>query len=312
MTYNLLSGTGNQRRGWLLLSWLLGLVLLTPQAAQATHIRAGDIQARVDNTSGNFSHLFFRLTIYRDKGGSVLQSLGETYVYFGDKTMLHGSDTDAAGNPLMTRTSDPTVSTADTEVLYFDFDHTYPAGGSYVVSFVGENRNEGIINMDRSVSTPFYISTTVTINPAYGANHLPVLRAPAVDKGAVGQVFLHNPAAYDADGDSLAFKLRTCQQVVGGNSPALLASKLPVPTDCINYVFPDDTKIAPGAKQVAYTGVPAGQTMQLLSGKTLRMDKSPGMRQPERALTILLLQWKNGGAQPTAFARLGLSFVICR
>ncbi len=235
---------------WLLILLLLGFGWLAPRAAWATHIRAGDIQSRVDATSGNLNHLLFRLTVYRDKGGAVPQSLEETYIYFGDNTLLIGSDKDASGRPLMTRTSDAAASTPDTEVLYFDFEHTYAGAGSYVVSFVGENRNDGVLNMSNSVRTTFYISSTVTINPVYGANHSPVLIAPAVDKGAVGQVFYHNPAAYDADGDSLAFKLRTCQQVVDGNSAALLASKKPVPVDCSNYVYPADQRIAPGAKQV--------------------------------------------------------------
>jgi gliding motility-associated-like protein len=258
MDCTLLSGWGERRSAWLLAFLLVGLSWLGPQVAQATHIRAGDIQARVDNPSGNPNHLLFRLTIYRDKGGEAQQNLDETYIYFGDNTALHGSDKDATGKPLMTRTVDAATSTADTEVLYFDFEHTYAAPGTYPVSFVGENRNAGVLNMSGSVTTSFFISSTVTINPAYGANHLPVLRAPAVDKGAVGQVFLHNPAAYDADGDSLAFKLRTCQRVIGGNSPALLASKRPMPVDCQDYVYPDDQRIAPNAKQVTYTGVPAG------------------------------------------------------
>ncbi|RZL13392.1 MAG: hypothetical protein EOO62_08255 [Hymenobacter sp.] len=231
---------------------------LTPQAAWATHIRAGDIQSRVDDASGNPNHLLFRLTVYRDKSGAAQQKLDETYIYFGDNTLLIGTDKDASGRPLMTRTVDAAASTADTEVLYFDFEHTYSGAGSYLVSFVGENRNDGVLNMANSVRTSFYISSSVTINPAYGRNHSPVLRAPAVDKAGLGQVFLHNPAAYDADGDSLAFKLRTCQRVIDGNSAALLASKRPLPVDCERYVFPDDQSIAPGAKQVPYAGVPAG------------------------------------------------------
>ncbi|MVN76938.1 hypothetical protein GO988_11440, partial [Hymenobacter sp. HMF4947] len=252
------SGKGKRCATWLLALVILGLGWLAPQAAWATHIRAGDIQSRVDNVTGNPNHLLFRLTIYRDKSAPAHQELPETYVYFGDGSGLNGNDKDANGTALMTRTSDAAASTADTEVLYFDFEHTYAGAGSYLVSFVGENRNAGIINMVNSVNTSFYISSTVTINPAYGLNHSPVLRAPAVDKAGLGQVFLHNPAAYDADGDSLAFKLRTCQQVVNGNSAALIASKRPMPVDCDHYVYPNDQSIVPGAKQVPYTGVPAG------------------------------------------------------
>ncbi|GAA4495210.1 hypothetical protein GCM10023172_06540 [Hymenobacter ginsengisoli] len=236
---------------------LSALGWLSPQIAQATHIRAGDIQSRVDSVSGDPNHLRFRMTIYRDKGSSVAQDLNDTYIFFGDNTVLHGTDTDASGKPLMTRTVDASRSTAETEVLYFDFEHVYPGPNTYLVSFIGNNRNKDILNMDNSVGTSFYISSSVTINPAYGRNHSPVLRAPAVDKAAVGQVFLHNPAAYDADGDSLAFHLRTCQQVPG-DIQAIVASKKPNPVDCTRYVYPSDQSLAPGAKQVSYSGVPPG------------------------------------------------------
>jgi gliding motility-associated-like protein len=242
----------------------MGLTLVRPQVARATHIRAGDIQTRADRSvGGNPNHIFFRLTIYRDKGSRVPQGLVDTYIFFGDNSALHGTDQDASGQPLMTRTVDPVLSTADTEVLYFDFEHTYGGAGSYPVGFIGEYRNENIINMANSVSTSFYIETRVIINPAYGApNRSPMLLAPAVDKAGLGQVYLHNPAAYDADGDSLAFSLRDCQQVKLGNRQisdlATSTNKIITPVPCDNYVYPDNQILAPGAKQVSYMGVPAG------------------------------------------------------
>ena len=48
----------------LLLSWLL------PNVAQATHLRAGDIQAILDTSARpNPRRVFFRMTIYRDRAG---------------------------------------------------------------------------------------------------------------------------------------------------------------------------------------------------------------------------------------------------
>jgi len=215
---------------------------------------------------GNPNHIFFRLTIYRDKVSQALQSLDDTYIFFGDNSALHGSDKDASGRPLMMRTADPLLSTADIEVLYFDFEHTYGGAGTYRAGFIGENRNDNIINMMNSVATSFFIETQVILNPAYGVpNHSPVLLAPAVDKAGLGQVYLHNPAAYDADGDSLAFKLRDCQQVKPGyrqiGDLAASANKAFMPVSCDNYVYPDNQRIAPGAKQVPYSGVPAGRPL---------------------------------------------------
>jgi gliding motility-associated-like protein len=51
------------------------------------------------------------------------------------------------------------------------------------------------------------VSTTILINAALLTNSTPVMLNPPLDSGRVGQKFCHNPAAFDADGDSLAFRL---------------------------------------------------------------------------------------------------------
>lgn len=250
---------GKMRGAWLLASLLLALGWLRPQGAQASHIRAGDIQARVDAAGGNPNHFFFRFTLYRDAINGVDQPLSSTYFYFGDGTRVFGTDTDGSGRPLVVRSIDVANSTPETQVLLFDFDHTFAGPGNYVVSFVGENRNAGILNMANSSAQTFYVSTTITINPVVGLNSSPILRAPAIDRAAVGQVFLHNPAGFDADGDSLAYRLRTCQQVDGG-TPTANTNNQPMPVVCDRYVYPDDASITPGTTpvQVAYSGVPVG------------------------------------------------------
>jgi hypothetical protein len=238
-------GRNGRRSAWLLAALLLALGWLRPQAAQASHIRAGDIQARVDTTAaGNPNRFFFKLTLYRDITG-IDQT--QVDIYFGDGTM----------QPNIPRAS--SVRVGETDILTFKFEHTYSAPGSYPVSFIGENRNPGVLNMANSASQNIYLSTTITINPAYGRrNNSPVLRAPAIDKGAVGQVYLHNPAGYDADGDSLVYKLIDCQQVTGSIPPP---NNKPQPSKCLNYVLPSDASITPGTTpvQVAYSGVPIGR-----------------------------------------------------
>ncbi|MDO7887492.1 T9SS type B sorting domain-containing protein [Hymenobacter cheonanensis] len=246
----LLSFGKNAGRGaWLVAALLLALGWLRPQAALASHIRAGDIQAKVDTTAAhNPNRIFYKLTLYRDITGVDQPTVT---MYFGDGTRLDG----------IPKAS--TVRVGQTDIFSYYCEHTYPAAGPYPVSFVGENRNTGVLNMAASNTQTFYVSTTITINPAYGLNHSPVLRAPAVDQGTVGQVFLHNPAGYDADGDSLVYHLRTCQQVVNGTTAANVTN-LPTPTVCTNYVYPDDASITPGTTpmQVAYNGVPAGNPSQ--------------------------------------------------
>jgi hypothetical protein len=248
MQFLLSFGKKGGRGAWLLAALLLGLGWLAPHRAQASHIRAGDIQAKVDTINGNPNRIFFKFTMYRDVTG-IQQD--EITIFFGDGTRLDNI-------PVVSK-----VLVGETSIQTYNFEHTFPAPRSYVVSFVGENRNPNVLNMANSDRQSFYVSTTITINPAYGRNRSPVLRAPAVDKGAVGQVYLHNPAGYDADGDSLTYHLIDCQQVEGG-IPTASTNVVPTPSKCLNYVLPTDATITPGTTpmQVRYTGVPAGDPSQ--------------------------------------------------
>jgi len=224
----------------------MGLAWLRPELARASHLRAGEIQAKVDTITGNPNHLYFKLTLYRDINGVDQPTVT---IYFGDGTRQDGI-------PKATTTR---IASAETDIFTYNFDHTYGGAGNYTISFVGENRNANVVNMSNSNGQTFYISTSITINPAFitGRNHTPILRAPAIDRAAVGQVFLHNPAGYDADGDSLSYKLQPSRQVAGGTQTADVNNR-PDSVRCTNYVYPNSPSISPAATQVAYAGVPVG------------------------------------------------------
>ncbi|GIR72975.1 MAG: hypothetical protein CM15mP75_4870 [Flammeovirgaceae bacterium] len=85
--------------------------------------------------------------------------------------------------------------------------HTFQAPGRYVVSYFEQNRNDEIVNMDNSVDTPFFIETEILIDPFFGLNNTPVLLIPPIDNGVVGIRYIHNPGAFDPDGDSLSYEL---------------------------------------------------------------------------------------------------------
>jgi gliding motility-associated-like protein len=218
------------RSGWFLTFLLAGLGWLLPTAAHATHLRAGDIQAKVDTTpTRNPNRIFFKLTLYRDPRFVPQNTVR---IYYGDgKT----SDLDVAGG--IPKASEVQVSPT-ASVITFYFEHTYPGSGRYTASMVEANRVAGVVNIPNSVNQTFYISTTLTVDPGLGQNHLPVLRAPAIDAAAAGQVFLHNPAAYDADGDSLGFRLMQSQQVALIPNP-LPASFIPTPSTTSGYEYPN-------------------------------------------------------------------------
>src|SRR4030043_1713686 len=94
-------------------------------------------------------------------------------------------------------------------------DHTFPGPGVYRIVVQDPNRNLGVLNIPNSVNVVFSITTIVTVNPAMGYNSTPVLLNPPYDKAALGYVFIHNPAAYDPDGDSLSYKITVCTREDG-------------------------------------------------------------------------------------------------
>jgi len=102
--------------------------------------------------------------------------------------------------------------------------HTFPGPGIYKITMEDQNRNYGVKNIPNSVEVPFTIQTTLNINPTVGNNSTPVLTYPPIDKAKLNTTFIHNPGAYDPDGDSLAYRLTVC---LGENG-------LPIP----GYVFP--------------------------------------------------------------------------
>jgi len=97
--------------------------------------------------------------------------------------------------------------------------HNFSSSGTYTISMEDANRNYGVVNVPNSVMVPMHIETELVINPFLGYNNsVQLLNAP-VDKGCVGKLYLHNPSAYDPDGDSLSYKLVNCKGLDGADVP---------------------------------------------------------------------------------------------
>ena len=93
--------------------------------------------------------------------------------------------------------------------------YTFPGPGDYRIVVQDPNRNAGVKNIPNSVNVVFSISTIIKVNPSMGQNNSPVLLNPPHDKAALGYTFIHNPAAYDPDGDSLSYALTVCTREDG-------------------------------------------------------------------------------------------------
>lgn len=111
----------------------------------------------------------------------------------------------------------------DTKLNKYIAIHTYPGIAHYVISMTDPNRNGGILNVNwpNSENVPFYLETTVTFyNPNFeGPNNSPILAQAPIDIACVNQVFIHNPTAFDPDGDSLSYELITPFQGYQDNVP---------------------------------------------------------------------------------------------
>jgi gliding motility-associated-like protein len=177
--------------------FLLALVSFTFANLNATHNRAGEI------TYVQLSDLTYRITI-------------TTFTYtlsFADRPQL---DVEWGDNSTSTaqRISMLTLPNFYRRNIYV-IDHTYPGPGIYKIVVQDPNRNAGVKNIPNSVNVVFSISTILTVNPAMGRDNTPVLLNPPYDKAAYHYLFIHNPSAYDPDGDSLSYKLTVCTREDG-------------------------------------------------------------------------------------------------
>ncbi len=182
------------------------LLLINTVSLYATHNRAGEIR-------------------YRHKGGYTYEITMVTYTYSlsqADRPELEVSWGDGTSSIV------PRVSKIELADYYikntYIGEHTYPGPGIYKITMEDQNRNYGVKNIPNSVDVPFTLQTVININASFSGNSTPILTYPPIDKAKLNTTFIHNPGAFDPDGDSLAYRLTIC---LGENG-------LPIP----GYTFP--------------------------------------------------------------------------
>ncbi|BDC98507.1 hypothetical protein PEPS_07880 [Persicobacter psychrovividus] len=236
-------------------------IFLMASTAQATHIRAGEITARVINCA-TFTYEF-TITGYTDKGSDVPFGGGE--VNFGD------------GSEIIKLNPDDFEEDIDIGnnigITTFVFTHTFPGPGDYIIGFKEFNRNADVVNMVNSVNTPFYVETKIIIDPFLGCNETINMLIPPIDRACTGVTFFHNPGAYDPDGDSISYELTVNKKDVGK------------PVD--GYRFPNDA-IFNGSPQGG-TGGGATYSMDPISGDLIW--DSPGL-DGEYNIAFKVLEWR--------------------
>ncbi len=179
-----------------------------PGMVSGTHNRAGEITYR------QLSALTIEMTITTyTKGSSTAADRDSLDVSWGDGT-----------KEFVKRDNSRTrFEPNDIKINYYIARHTYPGAATYTVSFLDPNRIGGILNVNypNSIDIPFFLSTTFTLldQQFQGFNNSAILLQPPIDIGCVNKVFTHNPNAFDADGDSLAYELTAPLEGLGVDVP---------------------------------------------------------------------------------------------
>ena len=195
-------------------TWIKHLLFVLPMLislqAWATHNRAGEITYLYQGD------LTFEVTVTTYTDPNSPADRNELIVYYGDGTF----DTVSR--------SDITPMTTDIQVNKYVSTHQYNAAGTYTIYMQDPNRVEGITNIEGSVNVPFYLETTICIPDEllFGYNNSVQLLNPPIDYANIGELFTHNPGAYDPDGDALRYSLQVPLQAPGLEVPG--------------YEFPDE------------------------------------------------------------------------
>lgn len=185
----------------------------------ASHYKAGEITYRL--VSGlTYEVTLITYTENQNPPEAPLADRPQVDIYWGD-----GSSTTVNR---LSRVDLPNTTWKSTYVAR----HTYGGPGIFKVFFIDPNRIGGINNMDNSYLTPFYVECYIKINPFFGVNSSPVLLLPPIDFACVGKTFIHNPGAYDPDGDSLVFTIIPPKQ-----SPTLDVFGFNIPQSSVKFTI---------------------------------------------------------------------------
>lgn len=197
---------------------LLLSLLFLPLFALATHNRAGEIIVCKVDPSDPTSLLYEAMIITHTKT-SAPADRPELDLDWGDGVI-----------ETIPRESITSLAPLDAQRNVYRATHLYTGPGTYTLQFIDENRNGGVLNIPNSVAQAFCVKTNLVISPVAGHNcSVRFLKAPLQD-ACLQQPWIHNPVAYDPDGDSLSFEPVVCR---GMNCDPILG-----------YEYPDG--IAPG------------------------------------------------------------------
>ncbi|NJM14686.1 MAG: hypothetical protein HC896_04270 [Bacteroidales bacterium] len=164
----------------------------------ATHNRGGEITYKqLDNLTYLVTITTFTYTLGQADRPSI-------YVYWGDNTIdtINRKNGLAFGGEIIGDTTKRTFITNNTPIR---------DRALILSTWKTQTETKGVLNIPNSVNVVFSIQSTLIINANLGINNTPVLANYPIGKAFVGERFIHNPAAFDPDGDSIAYGLTACR-----------------------------------------------------------------------------------------------------
>jgi gliding motility-associated-like protein len=201
------------------------LCLLAPLTVFATHNRAGEI------TYTHISGTTYEVVITTYTKSSVLADRPWLMIGWGDEGPGVLADSlERESIAFLGELAD------DVQVNTYRGQHTYAGPGAFTLVMEDPNRNEGVLNITASVDVPFCITSQLIIDPQAGHNNSVQLLSPARENACLGQLWEHNPVAYDPDGDLLSYDLIPC------------AGYQCAPIE--DYVFPDAIDLGPDSFEI--------------------------------------------------------------
>ena len=197
---------------------MLCLLVAGTQDVSASHVRAGEITAKRISTTSLTYEITFTAYFDVETGKQAADGQKEISFYVGDV----GPIVVPRKQPI------PNIGNGTTKNEYV-FTYTFSAPGTFTISTSIYARNRGIDNLGGNASNglDFFVRSTLSINASLGLNRTPVLLNPPIDLAAVGQRYIHNPGAFDADGDSLAYRLIEPQKSASPGKGVNITSYVP-------------------------------------------------------------------------------------
>jgi len=262
------------------LSLFLALWVVFGHNAYATHNRAGEI---VYTQDPNIKYKITATITTYTKASADAADRDSLEICWGDGTCEFVLRNNGAGDPPQGQ-----ELANDIKKNFYTAIHLYPGPGHYKMGMLDRNRNAGILNVNPPSSDiiEFFISTSVTFrsNQFFGPNNSPILLQPPIDIGCVGQRFIHNPNAYDVDGDSLVYELIRPQRDFDVDVPL--------------YYFPND--ISPGADNIFSVDAVTGDIVW----------ESP-QKEGEYNIAIYIIEYRNGAPQDTMIRDMQILIMDC-